>query len=66
MFPFYRMEHRYRETNATHNSPNEFRDPLGSLWNHARAGPFRLVRKTLHISRSFPALRIIVLLKCNI
>ena len=38
----------------THNSPNEYRDPLGSLWNHAIAGPFRLAEKTLHRSRSFP------------
>ena len=33
MFSFYRTEHKYWETNATHNSLNEFMDPLGSLWN---------------------------------
>ena len=66
MFPFCRTEHKYLETNAAHNSPNEFRDPLGSLWNQARAGPFRLAGNTLHRSRSFPALRIITWLKCNI
>ena len=33
MFPFCRTEHKYWETNATHNSLNEFMDPLGSLWN---------------------------------
>ena len=33
MFPFCRTEHKYRETNAAYNSPNEFMDPLGSLWN---------------------------------
>ena len=66
MFPFCRTEHRYCEKNAAHNSPNEFRDPLGSLWNHAKAGPLRLAENTLHRSRLFPALRIIAWLKCNI
>ena len=47
MFPFYRTGHRYRETKAAHSSPNEFRDPLGSLWNQARAGPFRPFREYL-------------------
>ena len=51
---------------AAHSSLNEFIDPLGSLWNQARAGPFRLARNTLHKRRSFPALRIIVWLKCSI
>ena len=31
MFPFYLIEHKYRVTNAAHNSSNEFRDPLGSF-----------------------------------
>ena len=48
MFPFYRIEHRYWETNATHNSLNELIDPRGSLWNQARAGPFKLAENTLH------------------
>ena len=51
--------------NATHNSLNELMDPLGSLWNQARAGPFRLVRNTLHRRQSFPALKIITWLKCS-
>ena len=65
MLPFYRIEHRYLETNTTHNSLNEFMDPLGSLWNQARVGPFRLAGNTLHKTRSFLALRIIAWLKCN-
>ena len=39
MFPFYRTENKYWEMNAAHSSSNEFIDPLGSLWNQARAGP---------------------------
>ena len=66
MFPFCRIEHKYWETKAAHNSPNKFMDPLGSLWNQARAGPFRLAGNTLHRRRSFPALRIIAWLKCII
>ena len=66
MFPFYRTKHKYLETNAAHNSPNEFIDPLGSLWNQDKVGPFRLAENTLHRSRSFPAFRIIAWLKCNI
>ena len=65
MFPFYRTEHKYWEMNAAHNSLNEFMDPLESLWNQARAAPLRLARNTLHRSRSFPLLRIIAWLKCN-
>ena len=52
--------------NAAHRSLNEFIDPLGCLWNQARAGPFRLAGNTLHMRRSLPALRIIVWLKCSI
>ena len=48
MFPFYRTEHKYWEMNVAYNSLNEFMDPLGSLLNQARAGPFRLVENTLH------------------
>ena len=59
MFPFYRTEHRYWETNAAHNSLNELIDPRGSLCNQARVGPFRLVGNTLHNRRSSPALSII-------
>ena len=66
MFPFCRTEHKYWEMNAAHGSLNEFIDPLGSLWNQAKAGPFRLGRNTLHKRRSFPVLRIIVWLKCSI
>ena len=66
MFPFYRTEHKYWEMNAAHKSLNEFIDSLGSLWNQARAGPFRLAMNTLHMRRSLPALRIIVWLKCSI
>ena len=66
MFPLCRTEHKYWEINTTHSSLNEFIDPLGSLWNQARAGPFRLAGNTLHKRRSFPALRIIVWLKCSI
>ena len=66
MFPLCRTEHKYWEMNATHSSLNEFIDPLGSLWNQARVGPFRLAENTLHKRRSFPALRIIVWLKCSI
>ena len=66
MFHFCWTEYKYWETNATHNSPNEFMDPLGSLWNQARAGPFRLAGNTLHRRRSFVVLRIIAWLKCSI
>ena len=52
--------------NAAYSSLNEFIDPRGSLWNQAKAGPFRLARNTLHKRQSFPALRIIVWLKCII
>ena len=52
--------------NVTHSSLNEFIDTLESLWNQARAGPFRLAGNTLHKRRSFPALRSIVWLKCSI
>ena len=45
MFPFCWTEHKYWETKAAHNSPNEFMDPLGSLCNHARA--FQAGRKYL-------------------
>ena len=48
MFPFFWTEHKYWEMKATHNSLNEFMDPLGSFWNHARAGPFSLAGNTLH------------------
>ena len=65
MFLFCRTKHKYWETNAAHNSLNEFMDPLGSLWNQARAGSLRLAGNTLHRSRSFPALKIIAWLKCN-
>ena len=51
MFPFFRTKHKYWETKATHNSSNEFMDPLGSLWNQARAGPFRLAGNILHKRR---------------
>ena len=47
MFPFCRTEHKYWETNVVHNSLNKFMDPLGSLWNQARAGPFKLGREYL-------------------
>ena len=66
MFPFCRTEHKYWDMNTAHSSLNEFMDHLRSLWNQARVGPFRLVRNTLHKRRSFPALRIIVWLKCSI
>ena len=59
MFPFCLTEHKYWETKAAHKSPNVFMDPLGSLWNHAKAGPLRLAGNTLQSSRSSPALRII-------
>ena len=65
MFPFCRTEHRYWETNATHNSLNELIDLCGSLWNQARAGPFKLAGNTLHNKRSSPTLSIISLLKCS-
>ena len=65
MFPFCQTEHKYWETNAAHNSLNELMDPLGSLWNQARASPFSLARNTLHRRWSFPALRIITWLKCS-
>ena len=48
MFPFCWTEHKYWETNVAHNSLNELMDPLGSLWNQSRVGPFRLVGNTLH------------------
>ena len=66
MFPFCRTEHKYWEMNAAHRSLNKFIEPLGSLWNQAKAGPFRLAGNTLHKRRSFPTLRIIVWLKCSI
>ena len=59
IFPFFLTEHKYWETNATHSSPKIFIDPLGSLWNQARAGPLRLAGNTLHRSRSSLTLRII-------
>ena len=65
MFPFFRTEHKYWEKNAAHNSLNELMDPLGSLCNQARAGPFRLAGNTLHKRRSFPEIRIIAWLKCS-
>ena len=46
-----------------HNSPNEFRDPLESLWNQAKARTLRLVGNTLHRSRSSPTLRTIALVE---
>ena len=52
--------------NTVHKSLNEFIDPLGSLWNQARVGPFRLAGNTFHMRRSLPALRIIDWLKCSI
>ena len=66
MFPFCRTEHKYWEMNVVHRSLNEFIDPLGSLWNQARAGPFRLIGNTLHMRRSLHVLRIIVWLKFSI
>ena len=66
MFPLCWTEHKYWEMNAAHSSLNEFIDPFESLWNQARAYPFRLAGNTLHKRRSFPALRIIVWLKCSI
>ena len=66
MFPFCRTEHKYWEMNIVHRSLNEFMDPLGSLWNQARADPFKLVGNTLRMRRSLPALRIIVWLTCSI
>ena len=65
MFPFCRTVHKYWETNVAHNSLNELMDSLRSLWNQAKAGPFRLVGNTLHKRRSFPVLRIIAWLKCS-
>ena len=65
IFLFCLTDHRYWETNTAHNSPNEFIDPPGSLWNQAKAGPLRLAGNTLHKSLSSPALRIIAWLKCN-
>ena len=59
MFPFYRTEHRYWETNVAHNSVNKLIDPYRSLWNQARAGPLRLAKNTLHNRRSSPTLSII-------
>ena len=55
MFPLCRTKHKYWEMNAVHSSLNEFIDPLGSLWNQARAGLFRLTGNTLHKRRSFLA-----------
>ena len=66
IFPFYRTEHRYWETNAAHNALNELIDLHGSLWNQARAGPFKLVGNTLHSKRSLPVLSIIAWLKCSV
>ena len=59
MFPFCLTEHKYWETKAAHSLSNVFMDPLGSLWNLAKAGPLRLAGNTLQSSRSSPALRII-------
>ena len=59
MFPFYRTEHKYWEINAAHNSLNELIDLHGSLWNQAKAGPFKLARNTLHSSRPSLTLSII-------
>ena len=59
MFPLCQNEHKYWETNSTHNSLNELIDLRGSLWNQTRAGPFRLAKNTLHDRRSSPALSII-------
>ena len=58
MFPFYQTEHEYWETNAAHNSLNELIDSRGSLWNQARAGPFKMVGNTLHSKWSSLALSI--------
>ena len=65
MFRFFRTEHKYWETNAAHNSLNELMDPLGSLWNQSRGGPFRLAGNTLYRRRSFLAFKIIAWLKCS-
>ena len=59
MFPLCRSEHGYWETNAAHISLNELIDPRGSLWNQARAGPFKLAENTLHNRRLSLALSII-------
>ena len=59
------LSNRYWETNAAHNSLNELIDLRRSLWNQARAGPFKMARNTLHSKRSFPALSIIAWLKCS-
>ena len=59
MFPFYQIEHRYWETNVSNNSLNVLIDLRGSLWNLARAGPFRLAGNTLHNRWSSPTLSII-------
>ena len=66
LFPFFRTEQKYWEMKAAYNPLNEFMDPLGSLWNQARDGSFRLAGNTLHRRRSFPTLRIITWLKCII
>ena len=66
MFPFCQTELKYWEMKSVHSSSNEFIEPLESLWNHAKVGPFKLAGNTLHKRRSFPALRIMVWLKCNI
>ena len=59
MFPFCRTKHKYWETNSAHNSLNELRDLRESLWNQARAGPFKLAGNTFHNRRSSPTLSII-------
>ena len=47
MFPFCWTEHKYWETNMAHNLLNEFMDPLGSLWNQVKAGPFQTSQEYL-------------------
>ena len=47
MFPFCLIENKYWEMKAAHSSPYVFMDPLGSMWNHAKAGPLRLAGNTL-------------------
>ena len=59
MFHFCQTEHRYWETNAAHNSLKELIDLCESLWNQAKAGPFKLAKNTLHSKRSSPVLSII-------
>ena len=65
IFPLCQTEHKYWETNVAQNSLNELIYIRGSLWNQARAGPFKLARNTLHSKRLFPALSIIAWLKCS-